>query len=421
MRLNDDVWRHTCSYGAAAELARLAVVGAAQRGAVAASVGTKLRRPGATTRDLYLAELRARSSSLRIAHQCDHENDMYVVTRDGALVQINAGADADRNAGDAWFPSQRWTLLGGARVVSVSAGARFLSAVTDAAHVFSMGCNEWGQLGLGWSDHDMVQAFASVQSFARIETLSDIVSVACGYDYAIAVARDGSSYCWGRGDDFPVQCNDAFTGVEPRVETPTRLDTGGARIVAACAGDNANILITASGKLLGCGRNRHGELGVGDDMHRDDFVQLGGDQLRGECIVKASTSYGCHTLAMTATGTCYGFGSNERGQLGKTDRFDRLSPELIPIPNVTDIYAIDIASYVVRNGKELHCMHLDFESDDDGDPIQYPPSMADGLIGGICGGVDALSYLTSPKESSSEFLYEWVPGDDRPPRGGPLE
>ena len=145
MRLNDDVWRHTCSYGAAADLARLVVVGAVQRGAVAASVATTLRRPDATTRDLYLAELRAQSGMSRIAQGRDTE--MYVVARNGVLVRTDA--DVYGNDGDAWSPNWRSSLTTGARCVAVAAGVDFLCAVSDAALVYSWGRNAYGQLGLG--------------------------------------------------------------------------------------------------------------------------------------------------------------------------------------------------------------------------------------------------------------------------------
>ena len=202
--------------------------------------------------------------------------------------------------------------------------------------------------------------------------------------------------------------------------------------MAACAGDNANILITASGKLLGCGANRNGELGVGDEEERDEFVQLGGDKLRSECIVKASTSTAEHTLVLTANGKLYGFGSNESGQLGGNTWADiYVSPKLIKLSNVTDIYAGDYVSYVVTNGNELHCISSGAR-DGDFDPFHRCPSLAEGLLRGICGGpsrdmgsqpVQGLFYLTSPKHQS-ELLYEWVWDASselpRPPMGGLL-
>jgi len=182
MRLPDVVWTHAGGYAPASDLARLATVGTSQKKAVATAVTMTLRRPGGTTRDLYLVE---RAGSSRLAQS---SGGAIFVTRDGELAQFDD---------DNWELSTFWSRLGNARVLCVSMGVEFGLAVTDQGSVFAWGCNELGQLG----HQDIEQDFTEP---VRLETLGDVASVAAGVDYAWAVTRSGSAWSWGNASSFPV-------------------------------------------------------------------------------------------------------------------------------------------------------------------------------------------------------------------------
>ena len=158
MRLPDVVWTHAGGYAPASDLARLATVGTSQKKAVATAVTMTLRRPGGTTRDLYLVE---RAGSSRLAQS---SGGAIFVTRDGELAQFDD---------DNWELSTFWSRLGNARVLCVSMGVEFGLAVTDQGSVFAWGCNELGQLG----HQDIEQDFTEP---VRLETLGDVASVAAG-------------------------------------------------------------------------------------------------------------------------------------------------------------------------------------------------------------------------------------------------
>ena len=298
-------------------------------------------------------------------------------------------------------------------VVSISAGDEFAVALTVGGFVYSWGANERGQLGLGHGED-------VVETPTRIEML-DVASVATGFDYAWCVRADGTAHCFGNPDDFPsvpesqVTVREGMRCVQSPacVWTKARADALDARVVAACAGDNANILLTSTGNLIGCGLNSMGELGVGDDEPRRELVHLGGAQLQREYVVKVSTSLTMHTLAMTADGKLFGFGRNTSGELDCTANQAYESPKLIPISGVTDIFAGRDVSYVVRNGTELLCLH----GEHGGSRL---PGLDGRSVGGMCGGKqrpfypDGLLYLASPTQQSdsrTERLYEWTPGE----------
>ena len=56
------------------------------------------------------------------------------------------------------------------------------------------------------------------------------------------------------------------------VTTPTRILTGGAAQVAA--GENHSLILKDNGSLWAVGGNQYGELGTGDNVDRNDTVQV---------------------------------------------------------------------------------------------------------------------------------------------------
>ena len=205
MRLPSDIWTRVGEYALAADLARL-VVTRAHRGAVATAVAIALRRPGGTTRDLYLLE---RAASSRLATS---RGEVFFATRDGELVQFD-----DEN----WEFTRNWSKLGNSRVLCVSMGVDFGIAVTDQGSVFTWGSNEHGQLG-----QELVPGGFRREPTRSCETLSDVASVAAGVDYAWCVTRKGEAYSWGACADFPLPSNhEVFVRHGTRyVTTPVRAE-----------------------------------------------------------------------------------------------------------------------------------------------------------------------------------------------------
>ena len=83
--------------------------------------------------------------------------------------------------------------------------------------------------------------------------------------------------------------------------------------------------------------------------------------LSGERCVKASTTLRqergelCHTLVLTASGTLFGFGSSEEGELASVVG-TVLWPKIIKgggLTNITDICAVEGGTYVVCGGDTL--------------------------------------------------------------------
>jgi alpha-tubulin suppressor-like RCC1 family protein len=68
--------------------------------------------------------------------------------------------------------------------------------VSDGGQVYSMGSNESGKLGLGFSQQHLKQ----VANPTLIAGLQDVVRIACGDHHSLAVDKKGNAYGWGRAD-----------------------------------------------------------------------------------------------------------------------------------------------------------------------------------------------------------------------------
>ena len=69
-----------------------------------------------------------------------------------------------------------------------------------------------------------------------------------------------------------------------------------------------------------------------------------------------------HTLALSNSGTLFGFGSNENGQLLADTEYVP-HPRVMPLENVTDICAVEGGSLVVTGGDKLWSIGFSTTSD----------------------------------------------------------
>lgn len=77
------------------------------------------------------------------------------------------------------------------RVADFQCGANYTLILTTYGRVISTGCNLKGQLGLG-----KISAFESMQEIPKFSG-KKICSIACGYDYSLAIDINGRVYEWG--------------------------------------------------------------------------------------------------------------------------------------------------------------------------------------------------------------------------------
>ncbi|HYC38792.1 MAG TPA: hypothetical protein VEC19_20360 [Usitatibacter sp.] len=199
-------------------------------------------------------------------------------------------------------------------------GGGFTLALTQEGDVYSWGANREGELGDGTT--------SSRPDPRRIAALAGVTAISAGWTGAAAVKADGTVWTWG---DSP----GAFLGHGPAPPrgTVTRVP-GVENIVAVSMGCFHTVALAADRTVWAWGWNGYGALGLGSITTGDHPpTQLGAPR---DIVAIAA---GCvHTLALTANGDVWAWGSNAYGQLGDGTRITRAEP--VRLNGISDVVAI---------------------------------------------------------------------------------
>jgi len=241
--------------------------------------------------------------------------------------------------------------------IQVTCGRFHSVAIKSDGTIWSTGYNHEGQLGLGNITHQNV--------FTQVGTNNDCIQVTCGGHFTLILKSDGTIWSTGKNYDGQLGLGDGGIGTDRNIFTQESslstdwimVDGGSNHTIAlksdgtiwstggnyygqlglgtdgnwtnkynftqeigfnnwkqiAC-GAHFSIVIKSDGTLWGTGRNRDGQLGLGDEMKRNIFTQIGTDTdwVYIFCSVQ-------HSMAIKSNGTLWGTGNNYNGQLGLGD------------------------------------------------------------------------------------------------------
>ena len=126
------------------------------------------------------------------------EHHSFALTADGAVWSWGDGEDGKLGHGDEEHQllqllPKKVEAFAGRRVVAVSAGAGHSLALTADGAVWSWGDGDYGKLGHGDQQRQLLPK--------KIEALAGqrVVAVSTGDGYSLAVASDGGVWSWGNG------------------------------------------------------------------------------------------------------------------------------------------------------------------------------------------------------------------------------
>ena len=179
-------------------------------------------------------------------------------------------------------------------VVQVAAGGDFSMALRADGTVWTWGNNAYKQLGLGPG--------AALELVARkVPTLDSVKAIAAGLNHAVAVKDDGTVWVWGTagyGGDY----SDV-----PKHKNNVHLQN----IVAVSAGANHVVALRGDGTLWAWGKNNYSQLGNG--FAADSWTPV---SVRNIDSVVAIATGQDHNLALRSDGSVWSWGHNGHGQLG---------------------------------------------------------------------------------------------------------
>ncbi|OIW05262.1 hypothetical protein TanjilG_03651 [Lupinus angustifolius] len=193
-------------------------------------------------------------------------------------------------------------------VVQVAAGPNYNLAVTEDGAVYSFGSGVNFCLGHG-EQHDEFQPRA-IQKFRRKNI--HVVRVSAGDEHAVALDSNGFVYTWGKGYCGALGHGDEIEKTTPEIVTTLKNHL----TVQVCARKRKTFVLVDSGSVYGFGSMGFGSLGFLDRRVSDKVLKPRVlDTLRSHHVSQISTGL-YHTVAVTSRGRIFGFGDNERAQLG---------------------------------------------------------------------------------------------------------
>jgi len=154
----------------------------------------------------------------------------------------------------------------------------------------------------------------------RVQLPVDVVQISCGGAHVMALSDNGVLFSWGRGTEGQLGRSPPPASKDP---SPKRVEGLETTVVAVACGYAHSALVTAAGRLLGCGVCSCLALPSGG-VHRGGGaagvqptpVEIPGPWEEGEDGLTSVACGRAHTLALSGSGRLYTFGEGGYGQLG---------------------------------------------------------------------------------------------------------
>ncbi|VAH30044.1 unnamed protein product [Triticum turgidum subsp. durum] len=271
-------------------------------------------------------------SLARVVNISAFHNHAAFVTESGEVFTCGDNSSACCGHGDVGrtiFRPTQILALKGISCKQVATGLSFTVILTRKGLVYTCGSNTHGQLGHGDTTDraapKIVELFKgpspvvqhnellprAIQSFKRRNIL--VVRVSAGDEHAVALDALGYVYTWGRGYCGALGHGDENDKTSPELIAGLKGQVG----VQVCARKRKTFVLTDEGSVFAFGWMGFGSLGFPDRGSSDKVMQPRVlDSLSGHYVSQISTGL-YHTVAVTNKGIVFGFGDNERAQLGQ--------------------------------------------------------------------------------------------------------
>ncbi|XP_060707441.1 probable E3 ubiquitin-protein ligase HERC3, partial [Hemiscyllium ocellatum] len=161
--------------------------------------------------------------------------------------------------------------------------------------------------------------------FRLLKGLSDrkVVQVACGNNHSLALTKDSQIFAWGQNTYGQLGVGmDNVSQHSPQ----SVISLTGMPVAQITAGGDHSFTLSLSGTVFGWGRNNHGQLGLKDTEGRQkpSHVKL----LDCKKVVHIACGEE-HTAVLTKDGLVFTFGAGSYGQLGHNSTEDETKPHLV--------------------------------------------------------------------------------------------
>lgn len=225
-------------------------------------------------------------------------------------------------------------------IVAVAAGDSYSLALASDGSVWSWGKGLNGRLGLNSNTDRNVatQISASLLPF-------NVVAIAAGASHAAAIDANGYVWLWGSNSSYQL----STTGSTKIV--PTKY-TSSNQVVAVACGTSHTLILLRDGSIRAVGLNTSGQLGRGNTTTLTSFLPiLTLDGVAGAAVAIAAGDL--HSIAIKQDGTLWTWGSNTENQLNGSSGANLLLPTQVGGANAVLVAGAltSRTSYISDRGK----------------------------------------------------------------------
>ncbi len=181
----------------------------------------------------------------------------------------------------------------------------------------------------------------------KVDGLSDVMAVAAGSSFQLALRTDGTVVAWG--SNFLGQLGDGTTIAREHPAQVPHL----AGVIAIAAGGRFAVALLHDGTLMTWGDGRYGQLGTGATVN-----SLTPQPVPGLHDVVAIAAGHDHALALHTNGTLSAWGSNRDGELGTGSMDPGLSATPLAVRGIDRVVAMAAGGYVGSAGWWSHSVAL---------------------------------------------------------------
>ncbi|KAA8526845.1 hypothetical protein F0562_008926 [Nyssa sinensis] len=228
-----------------------------------------------------------------------------------------------RDVGRPIFRPKLVEALKGVPCKQVAAGLSFTVFLTRQGHVYTCGTNAQGQLGHG----DTLDR-STPKVVELLKCVGSVVQIAAGPSYALAVTDDGTVRSFGSGNNFCLGHGEQHNELQPRAIQSFRRK--GIHVVRVSAGDEHVVALDSNGFVHTWGKGYCGALGHGDEIDKTIPELL--SSLKSHLAVQVCASKR-KTFVLVDDGSVYGFGWMGFGSLGLPNR---AASEKVMRPRILD-------------------------------------------------------------------------------------
>lgn len=235
-------------------------------------------------------------------------------------------------------------IIPGQTIVFAAFGGGHTVILTKSGKCYVVGSNHYFQLGLG-HNHDIAIATELCIPDPKSFICNKIITfVACGYSHTMVLTK--SNKCFGFGSNGYGQLGTGNTTVH--IDNPAELKIPDELITYVSCGYSHTIIVTKSGKCFGFGSNAYGQLGINRIHYILTPTEL---VIPNQPIITFVACGDNHSFVLTGSQKCFGFGANGFGQLGTgiiTVHID--NPTELTIPNSNNIGSCEVIIHVTCKG-----------------------------------------------------------------------